>query len=196
MSIKGSLVETLEILDKGKIPLANYEVLEDKKDLKNLTFPIYIKIDSQKHKSKIGGVRRCNNQEEAMVAIKYLLRKFPKNLLLLQEEIKGREIFVGIKKDKIFGKILVVGAGGTKVESKKDLSFRALPVKRTDIKRMIRELKIYRELRKENKKALKGLVTLIKNTSHLAKKLKFKELDLNPVILTSDGAFIVDARII
>jgi hypothetical protein len=194
MTTPKSLVQTFETLEKNKIPIAKYTVLENKKDLKNLTLPIYIKIDSQKHKSKLGGVKRCNTLHEAVNTTNLFLKKFPKNLLILQEEIKGRELFVGIKKDIVFGEVLVVGAGGTKVESKKDLAFRALPIKKKEIKRMLKELMIYPELKKGNKVALKKLVTLILHISEFAQKTKPKELDLNPVILTKTKAVVVDSR--
>ena len=195
MVTQNSLSKTFEILEKYKINIANYKILENKKDLKHLDFPIYIKIDSQKHKSKLGGVKKCNNFQEALNTINSFLKKFPNNLLILQEEIMGKEMFVGIKKDKVFGKILVVGAGGTKVESKKDIGFRVLPVKKSDIKKMIKELKIYPEIKNGNKHSLKSLINLISKISELTKKQDFKELDLNPVILTKTKAIVVDSRI-
>lgn len=194
MTSPTSLVQTFELLEKNKIPLAKYKILEKQSDLKSLEYPIYIKIDSQRHKSKLGGVRKCNTYKEATETTSLFLKKFPQNLLILQEEILGKEIFVGIKKDKVFGEVLVVGAGGTRVESKKDLSFRALPVKKSDIKKMIKELKIYNELKKENKKALKKLADLVLNISLFAEEHQPNELDLNPVILTKSGAFVVDSR--
>ncbi|MAG39761.1 hypothetical protein CMI41_02235 [Candidatus Pacearchaeota archaeon] len=190
-----SLVQTFELLEKNKLPLANFKVLETKNDLKKMNFPIYIKIDSQKHKSKLGGVKKCNTFHEALKTTNMLLKKFPNTLLILQEEIQGKEIFVGIKKDKVFGEVLVVGAGGTRVESKKDLSFRALPINKREASKMIRELKIYQELRKQNKQAIKELLKIISKISKLAQALQPKELDLNPVILTKNKANIVDARI-
>jgi succinyl-CoA synthetase beta subunit len=60
---------------------------------------------------------------------------------------------------------------------------------------MIRELKIYQELRKQNKQAIKELLKIISKISKLAQALQPKELDLNPVILTKNKANIVDARI-
>ena len=96
MSTKISLTETFELLEKNKISLADYKVLENQKDLKKLKYPIYIKIDSQKHKLKIGAVKKCNNLKEAVETTNHFLKKFPHNLLILQEEVVGREIFVGI----------------------------------------------------------------------------------------------------
>lgn len=91
------------------------------------------------------------------------------------------------------------GAGGVLVELFNDVSFRLAPFNRRVALSMIDELR--------SKKLLDGfrggpnikkeaVVDLLVNTSLLASKENFKEIDFNPVIANEKGLFICDVKII
>jgi succinyl-CoA synthetase beta subunit len=183
------LSEVLDFLSKNKVNIAQYLCIEDMKDLSKIKYPAYLKIDSLDHKKKLGGVKYCENRKDCLDNVLVFIKKFPKNLLVLQEEKKGYEMFVGVKSDRVFGKVLVIGEGGTLVEKKRNVAFRPLPASKKDIKEMIQELKI--ELPEKTKKD--KFVGICQRISKISKD--FSEIDLNPVILNRKGAFVVDARI-
>ena len=70
------------------------------------------------------------------------------------------------------------------VSIKKDISFRILPVSRTNIQSMIQELKNFKILSARGKKYdLEKFITLVEKIAYLGEKFNIKELDLNPIII-------------
>ncbi len=180
----------LQTFNKLKnLPLAKTLLIKSEKDLSKIPTPYYMKIDSGKHKLKSGGVIKINNQKEATKNLKKLKEKFPKTNIIIQKEIKGTEMVIGIKENKVFGKMLMIGFGGSSIEEKKDVEFRAIPINKEEIKQAIEQLKNYNQIKNKTQP-----LTKFTELAYKISKLNFNELDLNPVILTKDKAIIVDAR--
>ena len=178
------------------LPLARWKVVTKYGDLKEFGFPCYLKADVAGHKSELGAVVRLDSLEDAEKKLQKMHRDFPKNRIIIQEAFDGIEMIVGLKNDEVFGKILVVGFGGIFAEVKRDVSFRALPVTRSDIIEMIKELKSVEVFRARGKNYdLEKFVTLVEKISYLGDKIYIKELDLNPVIVGKKDSKIVDARV-
>ena len=182
-----SVLESFALL-KG-FPIAKYKVVNSSKDLFGFSFPHFLKIDSAEHKTDIGGVLKSNNQTEAEKNLQDLQKKFPDKKIILQEHVDGIEMIIGIKNDAVFGNVLMIGAGGIGVEIYKDTSFRVLPVSGKDIDEMFNELKI-KDISKRKKVNFEKFLDVAEKVS----KLKISELDLNPVVVNEQGAWIVDAR--
>jgi len=187
-----SSFEELKNLD-----LANYLVLPinsnlDKfeKKIKKLKFPLWIKLNTSEHKTRLDAVRKCFNFEELKKNYNSLRKKFPEKKFIIQEDVSGIEVIAGIKQDKTFGKVLLVGSGGSLVELIKDIQFRVCPVNKEEIFQALQELKSY-HLMKEKNFEIGKLINLIEKFS----KLEVKEADLNPIIVNKKKAVIVDARI-
>lgn len=112
---------------------------------------------------------------------------------------RGAEMIVGITSDPTFGPVVACGAGGTLVELLKDVSIRLTPVTHRDAYEMIRSLKTYPLLagyRGEFPCDVPALQDVIERVSALAEDIpEVAELDLNPVILSSKGATVVDFRV-
>jgi ATP-grasp domain len=119
-----------------------------------------------------------------------LKKQFPNSPIIIQEQIIGTEMIIGLKKDVVFGTLLLIGFGGTNAEVIKDVQLRSIPVDKVEIKNSLSQLKLYETLFKRKKHAIDKFVDLAYEVS----KLPLDELDLNPVILNEKGAFIVDAR--
>lgn len=185
------LKESLQYL-KG-FPLAEYLLLEnqnlDKKQIEKLGFPLWLKISSSGHKAKLGGVVKCSSFGELTQKINEFSKKFSFPLIL-QKEVKGTEIMLGVKQDTTFGKIIVFGLGGSNIEIFHDLSFLVLPVSKDEIGKSFQELKVYKILKEKNCKT-KELFSLIEKLSNL----NIKEADFNPIIVNEKEAKIIDARI-
>jgi succinyl-CoA synthetase beta subunit len=157
-------------------------------------YPVFIKIISDKiiHKAKQGFVKECVNEQD----LKDKFTKMEKAAkledenagILIQEHSHGTELILGLKQDEVFGKVILVGSGGTLTELIKDISFRACPINKQDAKEMLEELRIFNHL-----KSKEGMLEdLIVKTS----QLPVKELDINPVMVNTQSVHVVDARLI
>ncbi len=189
-----SLVESFKVVKS--LPMIRFRVITKYKDLQEFGFPCYLKADVVGHKSGMGAVVKCNDLKDAEKKLKKIHKDFPKNKIIIQENLDGIEMLVGLKSDAVFGELLVVGFGGVFAEVKKDVSFRALPVSRKDIVEMIKDLRGF-EIFKTRiwKYDIEKLVTFVEKVAYLGSNLKVKELDLNPVIVGENSVKLVDARI-
>lgn len=188
------VVDGFELL-KG-VAKAKWKVVSEHEDLLKFSFPYYLKVDSSGHKTDLGGVVRCYDLEDAHRKLQDLHKRFPKNKLVIQESVDGIEMIVGVKRDDVFGKLLMVGFGGIFAEVKRDVSFRAFPVTGKDIKEMILELEGKGVFRARGKRYdLVSLVDLIQRVVLISEKKDFEELDLNPVIVGEVKSLVVDARV-
>jgi acetyltransferase len=108
------------------------------------------------------------------------------------------EVIVGGQRDATFGPVVMLGIGGIFVEALEDISFRVAPLTPLDADEMIDELRGRRLLegargrprasRAAISKALLRISQLMEENADLA------EIEINPLIVTSDGAVAVDAR--
>jgi len=172
-----------------KFPIAGYQIVEKEDDLKNVKFPCFLKLSTSKHKTRINSVFECHDPGELEENFEKLKKRFKKEKFIVQEKIKGREMIIGLKKDEVFGMVLLLGEGGIYTEELEDVSFRALPLGKNEIKEMLSELKVYKSIREKinEKKFIKLILKVC--------KLDVKELDINPVIVNDKEAVIVDARV-
>jgi len=178
------------------LPIAKFHLVKEYTDLEILEFPYYLKADVIEHKTEIGAVIKCDNLEDTERKLKELHKAFPKNKIIAQKTIRGIEMIVGLKSDAVFKKLLVIGFGGIFAEVQRDISFRALPVSRSDIISMVQNLKGFEIFKARGKKYnLEKFYTLVEKVAYLADKKKIKELDLNPVVVGENESLIVDARI-
>jgi acyl-CoA synthetase (NDP forming) len=107
---------------------------------------------------------------------------------------------MGMIKDPSFGPVVMFGLGGVFVEVLKDVSFRIVPIEKSDAEDMINEIK--------GKKLLEGYrgqepadvaylqQMLLKLSDFVNATPEIEEIDMNPVFAYKDGAVVVDARII
>jgi acetate---CoA ligase (ADP-forming) len=185
------LIESFGVL-KG-LPFAKTLVVGDVNDLDKVRFPYYMKVDSGGHKLKMGGVVLCQDIDEAKKNFAFFKKKFKENVVI-QEEIRGVELIVGVKEDDVFGKMILVGIGGSFVEEKAEVSFRALPITQHDIRSMLSDLSVFDSLEKKGF-ATKKLIKFIEVVANISEMRKVVELDLNPVIFNKSGVYVVDARL-
>jgi len=123
--------------------------------------------------------------------------------VLVQELVDdGLECMVGIKRDPIFGPIVVVGLGGIYVEVLGDVSLRHAPIDETTAYEMIRELKGFpllagaRGRKKKDIDALARVVSLVSKIACIESDLL--ELDANPVFVLDEnkGVIVADALVL
>jgi len=174
-------------------------------------YPVVLKASSTRisHKSDVGGVKvDLRNADEVGQAYRDLvgrLRKTdPKIRVQVQPMIAGgRETILGMTRDPHFGPVLMFGLGGIFVEVMKDVSLRIHPLTDVTARAMIERIKGFPLLAGARGEAPVDLAFLEESLLRLSQLVgdledELAELDLNPLIVTSDRkrSFIVDARIV
>jgi acyl-CoA synthetase (NDP forming) len=181
--------------------------------LQGLQGPYVVKVMSQDilHKSDVGGVRiRMKDAAEVEGAIRDMLERpeIAKARLdgFLVEEMApaGQELVIGALRDPQFGPLVMVGVGGIFVEVLKDVAFRICPIERIDALEMLDELKGKalldgaRGQAAVSREAIVDMLLQIGGEKGLLMSLsdEIAEADINPLIVSSQGAVAVDARFI
>jgi acyl-CoA synthetase (NDP forming) len=174
-------------------------------------YPVVLKISSDDvlHKTDSGGVRLdIQNEKELRNAYQEIIKNVKKNCknceidgILVQKMYHfGREILIGMKRDPVFGPLVVFGLGGIYVEVMQDVAFRVAPVSMDDALEMINETKAIRLLkgvRGETPSDIKVLAETIVKISQLSIDIpEITEIDLNPMLVFEKGAVAIDGRVI
>ena len=163
------------------------------------------------HKSDVGGVRLhlADAEEVASAAAELgeaLERKGIRPQAWLVEEMapSGVEVVAGGMQDPEFGPMVMVGLGGIFVEVLQDVAFRICPITRADALEMIGELKgaaLLRGARGTAPVSIDAIVDVLLRLGGqdgllLAAASDVAEIDVNPLIVSAQGAVAVDARFI
>jgi acetyltransferase len=118
----------------------------------------------------------------------------------LQEQVPGKEILLGLKRDAVFGHVLACGQGGIYTEVFRDVSRELVPVDGPTALAMLESLKIRPLLEGARGEAgvdLEALVEIIERLSFFASRNPdVAELDINPLMASAAGCRAVDARIL
>ena len=196
-----NFLDSIEFLKKNNVKVLEYKIIDNKEKLEELDdFPYVLKLSSNLlHKTEEKAVITDLYSKESLIsAYDHLLSILKKHKLegkiILQKQVKGLELIVGINKDEQFGKIILFGQGGIYTEVLDDTAIRILPIGKKEIEEMIFSTRISklffaRGVIYDTKK----IIDLIENISRISSKVQ--ELDLNPVIFTKEDVYIVDARV-
>jgi len=175
--------------------------------------PVVAKIVSAQilHKSDIGavivGLRTPQEVREAWELIMANSRQAcPQAVIdgiLIEQMItqRGVETLVGVHEDALFGHVMTFGLGGVYVEVFKDVSRRLLPLTPADARQMIEETRCHQLLkgcRGQPAADIAALERLLLAVSDFVTQgpHDVKELDLNPVLVSTEGAIALDAVLI
>ena len=110
----------------------------------------------------------------------------------------GVETIVGVVHHPLFGPLVMFGMGGIATELLGDRSFRILPVTDLDAAELVRSLRASPLLfgyRGSPPVAVTALEDVLQRVARLAGDVpELAELDINPLIVSPEGAVAVDAR--
>ncbi|MGO4441112.1 acetate--CoA ligase family protein [Rhizobium sp. RAF56] len=175
--------------------------------------PVVLKVlhDDLPHKTEVGGVAlnlrtRADLQAAADRMLDSVSAHAPGVVLenYLMEPMQApplAELIVGVKRDPLFGMVLVVGAGGIFVELLKDAKPLLLPVSRGQVEAALRSLKTFPLLdgfRGKPRADLEPVIDAIMAIASYAGDARetLAELDVNPLMVYEKGAVAVDALIV
>ena len=204
------LPEAFNVLQAYRIPVADYQVISRKEDLRKaigkMEGPFAFKMISPEfsHKSDVGGVilniRHLPEAEEAYKKIKKLNRGSSSGVLVQKMIAYGKEVILGAKRDPSFGPVVLFGLGGIYVEVLKESSLRVAPINRSEAIEMISELKASNILRGVRGEQPSDIGALVENLLRLSQLMidfpEIEGIDVNPVMVLKKGAIAVDARLL
>ncbi|MBM3699793.1 MAG: CoA-binding protein [Actinobacteria bacterium] len=187
-------------------------ITDAKEIIKKTGFPVVMKIDSPDilHKSDVGGIKvGIENEVDLDAAFESIISSVKKfmpdariNGISIQEMIKDKkEIIIGVNKDPQFGHMIMFGLGGIYVEVLKDVSFRIAPLKESDAREMIEEIKaikLLKGVRGESPSDIDSVVEVLLKISQLVTDFPdIMEMDINPLFVKEKGKGSIagDARI-
>lgn len=177
-----------------------------------LGYPVVLKIWSPDilHKSDVGGVKvGLSGAQEVRDAFDLMMYRTPKRCpdaeilgVLVQEMCKtGKEVILGMNRDRHFGALMMFGMGGTMVEVLKDVSFCLAPLTAEEAKQMLVNTRTYQMLkgvRGEEGVDIGAIAEGMQRLSQLVTEFpQIHELDINPYVVGPEGTtpIAVDARI-
>lgn len=155
---------------------------------------ICLKAVTQRHKTKLGlvesGLGSATAVQEAWCRLQQRCRdlELPTTMLAQEQIPPGPELIAGIRRDPVFGPIVLLGWGGTLAERIDRVGVRFCPVRRQDA------LAMTRELLGEADTSVAGIVLALSKL--VERRPEIAELDLNPIILAEGGPVAVDLRVL
>ena len=176
-------------------------------------YPVVLKIVSPDviHKVDVGGVIvGISNDAELQKAYNKLLNNVKQKVpdariegVYVQKMIAEAdyELILGSKKDPVFGSVILFGSGGVGVELFKDYAIGLPPLNQVLARRLMEETRIYRILKNgyRNKPPAdlpKLEEILVRFSNMIIDFPEIKEIDINPLMVSGDGIYAVDVRII
>ncbi|MCX6789158.1 MAG: acetate--CoA ligase family protein [Candidatus Gribaldobacteria bacterium] len=200
--------KTEELLEKYQIPLVESLVIENAEQgiefANRVGYPVVLKLLSSDdlHKTDKGLVKlNLQNEQQLNSACKELgsLQKQGTEFLA-QKQVRGVELFMGMKWDKNFGPVVSFGLGGIFVEVLNNVVLGVCPINKKEALEMIESIKGYKILqgyRGQPKIDVEKLADILVSVSKLAiENENIREIDFNPVFADGNNIMVADAKII
>lgn len=181
---------------------------EARRCARELGFPVVLKVVSADvaHKSNVGGVRLgLASEEEVETAAAEILERVREARpearvegVLVARQHLGLEVLLGVVSDPQFGPVMVFGLGGTAVEVLGDVTFRLIPLEERDAVEMLDEIRgapLLDGFRGSPPASRPAIVEALLSLSELVARFPdvIQEIDVNPLLVSSDQAVAVDA---
>jgi acetyltransferase len=208
--------ESKQVLKAYDIPVVETRLAatEDEavRAAQEIGFPAVLKLNSATvtHKTEVGGVklnlkdaaavRGAFQAIRASVSEKAGLRHFGGVTVQPMISTEGYELILGSSIDAQFGPVLLFGTGGQLVEVFHDRALSLPPLNTTLARRFIEQTKIFKALcgvrgrKPVNLPALQEL--LVKFSRLVTEQRRIKEIDINPLLVSSDRLIALDARVV
>jgi acetyltransferase len=204
------------VLEAYGVPTVPTTIARDAEEAAQLAtrlgFPIALKILSPDitHKSDIGGVALDLESEAAVRgAAQGMARRVGKEApnarlegFVVQPMARrpgAHELIVGATTDRLFGPVVLFGAGGTAVEVLADRSVALLPLNLNVARRLVAQTRISRLLAGYRNKPAADIDAIYRTLTRVSQLLvdlpEIRELDINPLLVDHRGVIALDARL-
>ena len=208
--------ESKKILQLYEIPTVPTELAKDEDEAaikaEVMGYPVVLKLHSETitHKTDVGGVQlNLANGDQVRQAYRAIadavVSKAGPNAfqgVTVQPMIRtdGYELILGSSVDPQFGPVLLFGSGGQLVEVYRDRALGLPPLNTTLARRLMERTKVFTALKGvRGRKAVdeRALETLLVRFSELvADQPRIREVDINPLLASSEALLALDARIV
>ncbi len=154
-----------------------------------------------RHRTELDGVRlRLRSEADVRRAFDDLSAKvaehgsrFPGLSIIAQRMVHGVEFLLGVRRDPHFGPLILLGSGGTMCTLFDDLAYLKTPTSGRDAERMLGSVRMSRTLNGWRGAPAVERSALLRAVEGLASAAPgLPSLEINPLIVTQDGAFGVD----
>jgi acyl-CoA synthetase (NDP forming) len=180
------------------------DVDEARAAAKAIGYPVVLKAMGLLHKSDSGGVALGITTEQELVAALTRMQDAldpPGYCVEAMADLRnGVELIVGVQRDPRFGPVAMVGLGGIYTEVLADVAFALAPVDAETARGMLENLRaaaLLRGVRGRPPADLQAAGAAIATiTATAAAHPEITELEINPLLVTPDGAHGLDARIV
>ena len=202
-----SMRECLALLGAGGIRAAAMRVVASAGDAaaaaSAIGYPVVVKGSGPAlvHKTEAHAVfTRLHDADAVQRAYDALGARADVTEVVVQDMIEGgAEMMVGVTLDPLFGHVVMCGSGGTQVELLRDATCRLAPItdrvaaEMLDSIRGIALLRGFRGAPPADEAAFRDIVLRV--SALLDACPEINDIDLNPVIVTTSGAHVVDVRV-
>ncbi len=197
-------IKIQSLLDAAGIHRAGEAVVTTAEQAQNeslrLGFPVVMKVIGPLHKSDVGGVvLNIKDEIQAKVEFERMIKIKDTTGILIQPMLSGMELFAGVKREGLFGHMILCGLGGIFIEVLKDVSSELAPVDLTTANQMIHRLKSFpllQGIRGQKPIHIEAFAEIITRLSALVETApEIAEMDLNPLLGDEKQVVAVDARI-
>jgi acetyltransferase len=175
-------------------------------------YPVVLKLHSETitHKTDVGGVqlhllgadavRNAYHAIETAVSSKAGPEHFQGVTVQPMIQLDGYELILGSSLDPQFGPVLLFGSGGQLVEVYRDHALALPPLTTTLARQMMEQTRVFAALsgvRGRMPVDLAALSQLLVRFSYLvAEQRLIKEIDINPLLASSEQLLALDARVV
>jgi acetyltransferase len=178
-----------------------------------LGYPVVLKIRSPQitHKTDVGGVALNLTDEQAVRSAYQQIvgsaRRMRPDATIdgvtvqrMITAVHGVELIVGVKRDPVFGPVMMVGFGGVAAEVFQDRALELPPLNERLARRMLQSLRSWPLLTGYRGRPVVNVDLLIETLmrfSYLVAHLpEISEVDINPLLATPSDVIALDARVI
>jgi acyl-CoA synthetase (NDP forming) len=167
-------------------------------------YPVVLKALGAVHKSDAGGVRLAIADERQLQdAFREMQRRLRPNGFSVEKEApleRGLELLIGVKRDRGFGPIALVGLGGISAELVHDLAVALAPVTVEQGVGLIRSLggaQLLQGYRGRPRLDIEAAARALSALSQLAAaQPEIAEVEINPLLVLERGVLGLDARLV
>jgi acetyltransferase len=205
--------ESKSLVAAFRIPIAPARVARSAAEAGRLAqqigFPVAVKVNSTRieHKHAVGGVRLdVRDAQGAREAFEAILSAISSRGAAAQFEgvavqpmiskAAGVECLIGIFTDRLFGPVVMFGAGGVDAELIADQAVALPPLNAFLAQNLVRQTRIGRKILSQGRnREMAAIESVLLRVSEMACELpSLKELDLNPLAVDAEGGVVLDAR--
>jgi acetyltransferase len=209
-------IESKQLLALYQIPTVRTSLAHSEQEAASLAegmgFPVVLKVHSETitHKTDVGGVElNLENAETVRQAFRAIQSSVTNKAdaeaflgVTVQPMVRldGYELILGSAVDAQFGPVILFGSGGQFVEVYRDRALALPPLNTTLAQRLMEQTKIYKALEGVRGRAAADMAlleqVLVRFSQFVVEQPRIKEVDINPLLVSSEGVLALDARIV